>query len=288
MRRIVPISLIAAASASLCAAQTFASPDAESGPLANLTSGQVIEVPPVAQPGDGGIGAAGSARAAGIPLAPAVGSNGTESQQRQQAKRVSATEAKGLGQPPAGLKRSVPGNDKPQPSGREARAADSASWTDHWLVRTIAALVILGGLLWCVRWFMIRLAAGGVGGLASQLGAGGRSPQGVMEVLGRYPVSRGHTLVLLKMDRRVLLLGQSPAGFTTLSELTDAEDVASILTKTADAEGRTMSRRFGELLRGMERDSTLIDEETGGGAPTTPRLAMRLAGTNVGRNGGVA
>jgi flagellar biogenesis protein FliO len=288
MRRIVPISLIVAASASLCAAQVLERPDAESGPLANLTSGQVIEVPPVAQPGDGGIGAAVTARAAGVPVAPSGGNAGAESQQRQ-AKKASASEAKGLGQPPAGLKRSAPSNDKPQTGGRDARAAEGASWTDHWLVRTVAALVILGGLLWCVRWFMIRLAAGGVGGLASQLGAGGRSPQGVMEVLGRYPVSRGHTLVLLKMDRRVLLLGQSPAGFTTLSELTDAEDVASILTKTADAEGRTMSRRFGELLRGMERDSTLIDEETGGGgAPTTPRLAMRLAGTAAGRNGGVA
>jgi flagellar biogenesis protein FliO len=50
------------------------------------------------------------------------------------------------------------------------------------------------------------------GGLVGAMGAGGRAPSGVLEVLGRYPVARGSTLVLLKLDRRVLLLAQSRGG----------------------------------------------------------------------------
>lgn len=273
MRR--TISIITLAMSALAQVSARAEPqapahlDAEAAPLANLPGGQVIEVPPPALPGD----AAPAFNRPAPVVQPMVRAAPPTSKPESP-----ASERKTLGQPGTPTKR-------PQgaPSQMTPDAGPGASWTDHWLVRTFFALVCLGALLGAARWFMLKIGPGG--GLASQLGAGGRAPQGVMEVLARYPVSRGHSLVLLKMDRRVLLLGQSPAGFTTLSELTDAEDIASILTKTADAEGRSMTHRFGEILRGMERDPSIVDAESGPAAvPTTPRLAMRLAGAT--RHGG--
>lgn len=263
--------------------------NAEDGPVANLTNGQVVEVPEVAQPGSTSTAAAmqptslppTTVKKAGTAPAPV-----NTAADAERSRRASASEGKSLGAAPTGSKKATgTAADSASKADRTGGAKD-ASWSDHWLVRTAGALIILGGLLWCVRLFMVRLASGGGMGFAAQFGAGGRSPAGLMEVLGRYPVSRGHTLVLLKLDRRVLLLGQSAAGFTTLTELTDAEDVASILTKAADTDGKTMTRRFGELLRGMERDASLIDEESGRGeltaSPISPRAAMRLAGGNGG------
>jgi hypothetical protein len=87
----------------------------------------------------------------------------------------------------------------------------------------------------------------------------------VLEVLGRYPVGRGANLVLLKLDRRVLLLCQlhgkgGPQGaMSTLCEITDPEEVASILVKTRDAQGETLARKFqGVLARQHAADEAAI------------------------------
>lgn len=154
---------------------------------------------------------------------------------------------------------------------RSAGAARTPSVFDHWIIRTAGALALVIGLILLCKKFFIRMSMNG-GGVASQFGAGGRAPSGVLEILARYPVSRGHTLVLLKMDRRVLLLGHSAQGFNTLAELTDSEEVASILVKTRDEEGETMTARFNALLRGMERDPSTIAAET---EPQRPAFAAR-------------
>lgn len=126
-------------------------------------------------------------------------------------------------------------------------------------LRTIGGLAVVLGLIFVMRWAIVR-GARRRGGLMGQLGAGGRAPSGLLEVLGRYPVGRGQTLSLLRLDRRVLLLSQSSSGFTTLAEVTSPDDVASILMKAADEEGVSMTHRFQKLLKGMERDPSLVEE----------------------------
>jgi hypothetical protein len=133
------------------------------------------------------------------------------------------------------------------------------------LVGVVALIVVIGGT--------VRLVSRRSGGLMAALGAGGRAPSGLLEVLGRYPVGRGSTLILLKMDRRVLLLSQGGGGklggatMTTLCEVTDAEDVASILLKVRDEEGDTLARKFQGMLSGAERAATASLEEE----QSTPR-----------------
>lgn len=157
--------------------------------------------------------------------------------------------------------------------GTSAGAAGAGAAGKPWFGRTMLAL---GGVLALAvaSGAVARRLARGQGGLRASLGAGGRAPAGIMEILGRYPVGRGSTLVLLKLDRRVLLLSQSAggrlgagAGMSTLCEITDPEEVASILVKSRDADGDSMSERFRSMLarfdRGMEDGEESGPERSG-------------------------
>lgn len=125
---------------------------------------------------------------------------------------------------------------------------------------------------------LTRRIAGTSGGVAGALGPAGRAPSGLLEVLGRYPVARGSTLVLLRVDRRVLLLNQTAGGrwggarFTTLSEITEPEDVASILVKAGEDDTVAARAKFGQALAEFEA-SAPID---GSDAPVAePKLQAR-------------
>ncbi|GAB4553730.1 MAG: hypothetical protein Tsb0013_16220 [Phycisphaerales bacterium] len=145
-----------------------------------------------------------------------------------------------------------------------AGVTDAEGW-----IRTGLALGAVIGLLMVLRHLLVR--AGRRAGVAGALGAGGRAPSGVLTVLGRYPIARGRSLVLLQLDTRVMLLDQSADGFRTLSEITDEREVASILMKTRDEEGASQAARFNEMLRDLERDPRTLDD-----AYTTDELARRV------------
>lgn len=143
---------------------------------------------------------------------------------------------------------------------RPAKAAAKSDGGKHnWIGSTVIPLAGVLGLA-AVGARLLRTAAKRSGSLRSALGAGGRAPSGIMEILGRYPVSRGATLVLLKLDSRVLLLSQTSggrfgagAGFQTLAEINDPEEVASILIRSRDAEGDSLAERFRSMLHRFDR-----------------------------------
>lgn len=121
--------------------------------------------------------------------------------------------------------------------------------------RTAGALSLVVVVILAIA-AIVRRLAGRSSGLMHAIGAGGRAPSGLLQVLGRYPVGRGQTLVLFKLDRRVLLVCQSGgvkgAGMRTLCEVTDPEEVASILLHAAEAEGRSLSSRFRDMVSGFD------------------------------------
>jgi flagellar biogenesis protein FliO len=146
--------------------------------------------------------------------------------------------------------------DEPQPASEGAARAIASGWS---VAQTILALGFVLSII-VVLGIVVRKVARNHGGFAAALGAGGRSPAGILEVLGRYPMGRGASLVLIKFDRRILLVQQSAGrglrgqmSMSTLCEVTDAEDVASILTKTRDEEGASMAKRFQEVLSKEDR-----------------------------------
>jgi flagellar biogenesis protein FliO len=126
------------------------------------------------------------------------------------------------------------------------------------LSAVLALIVLIAGV--------VKKLSGRVGGLAAAIGAGGKAPSGILSILGRYPLDRGTTLILLRADRRVLLLSQSRTGgrfgtsattLTTLSEFTSEADVASMVAKASAAEGKAPSQRFQQALE----DESLTHEE---------------------------
>lgn len=123
-----------------------------------------------------------------------------------------------------------------------------------WL-RVVGALAIVIAIIFAVRFTIRRVAT--TGGLRGQFGAAGRAPSGVLEVLGRYPISRGQSLVLLRVDQRVLLLSQSGSGFRTLANFDEPSDVASLLMRTRDDQSESLSGKFRQMLGAFERDPTM-------------------------------
>ncbi len=118
----------------------------------------------------------------------------------------------------------------------------------------------LGGILLLIFGLaqLYKRLAKSQGGLAGAMGAGGSAPSGLVEILGRYPVSSKMTLVVMRFDRRVLLLSHAGGGrgknsqmgaMTTLCELDRPEDVASVLLKVRNEEGDSIAQSFARTLR---------------------------------------
>lgn len=148
------------------------------------------------------------------------------------------------------------------PERRGASIAEStpgakASSTPGSELRTFLALGGVVSAILALAWGLKRVAKA-KGGLAGAVGAGGRSPAGLLSVLGRYPIARGQTLILLRLDRRVLLLSQTwargGARLSTLAEITDPEEVASVLVKAQDAEGESVSERFRAIVERLNHE----------------------------------
>lgn len=146
-------------------------------------------------------------------------------------------------------------------------ASPSTPLTDPGNLTTLGSLVLVLALIGATAWVVKRASRNGT--LMSSLGAGGRAPSGILEVLGRYPLARGSTLIMLKVDRRILLISQTTKGkwggamggesaLQTLSEITDPEDVASILMKVQDDESRAANERFQGLLGLADREQTRL------------------------------
>lgn len=129
----------------------------------------------------------------------------------------------------------------------------------------------LGGTL-----LVIVLTRSVIKRFGGQLGPGKR-PSGVVEILARYPVARGQQVVLLKVGRRVLVVHQGAQAMQTLSEFSEADDVADLITRceagTKNAKDPTRDFSFDALLRTAGKS---FDEETGASraARVDPRDAL--------------
>ncbi len=163
---------------------------------------------------------------------------------------VATTPQDGAGiAPPAAAPAESPANERlplgapPRPAALE-QAEPSRMW------RAIdprqSEVVRVGGALAAVLLLLVL-----VRGL---LRAGGRQPRpwGVLEVLGRYPVGRSQSLVLLKLGGRVVLVHQTRAGMSPISEVSEPQEVAALLGRV-EAAGRGRGSGFHGLLKRLTR-----------------------------------
>ncbi len=113
------------------------------------------------------------------------------------------------------------------------------------IARVVGGLAVVIGLLVVVRLFIKRTGWG----MAS-----GSRPSGVVEILARFPVGRGHQLILLKLARRVVLLHHSGSTMTTLSEVSDPDEVAALLARV-EAGTRRAGSEAGRFKAALKRFS---------------------------------
>lgn len=149
----------------------------------------------------------------------------------------------------------VPREDE---STTEQSAATSGGWA-----RSLASVALVVGLI-LVLAAAARFLSRRSGSVAAMMGPGGRAPSGVIEVLARYPVARGQVLVLLRIDRRVLLLSQNISakggGLTTLSQFDDPSEVAAILQQTRDEASESVSARFRQAMERFQGADDRLDQ----------------------------
>lgn len=110
-----------------------------------------------------------------------------------------------------------------------------------WSLRTLGALAIVIFLILFLRG-LIRRFAGPFAGIPAK--------GGVLEILARYPFGKNQSLVLLKLDQKILLLCQTPQNVQTITEVNEPEDVASLLKKIRDDNGESFDNKLERLLKG--------------------------------------
>ena len=139
-------------------------------------------------------------------------------------------------------------------------------------------------LIWVLR-TLIRKSAGS--GAARGLLARVRAPEGVASIMARYPVARGEHVVLLEVGRRILVVHQASGSMTTLSELTDRDEVADIRARiTGEERVKTEESFTPSFEASLEADSTVASLEPVEGMPgfvaetvdLTQRKRSRLTG----------
>ncbi len=110
-------------------------------------------------------------------------------------------------------------------------------WMNPWL-RMVGALVLVIALIFGLQWFVKRLAGSR---LARPGRPGGKS--GPLDVLWRGSLSPKQQVFLVRMGRRVLLVGSSAGTLTRLCEVTDAEEVAELLSAAGKQEEKPVEPR---------------------------------------------
>lgn len=156
----------------------------------------------------------------------------------------------------------VPRTAEPRALATPSSPASLGTGALRTIVSLVAVLAVIFGIATVFKKFVLKNPS-----LAVSMNASSRSPAGILEIVGRYPLNRGSSLVLLRLDRRILLLAQntSTAGrsivrsgatsLSTLCEITSAEEVASILAKARDDEGESITAKFQSLLSGISDDA---------------------------------
>jgi len=134
----------------------------------------------------------------------------------------------------------------------------SSALGGNWMLSTLAALGVVIGLVYGIRWLLRR---GGVGTKAA--------PQGsVVEVLSRTTVAPRSHVLLMRIGSRILIVNDSTAGMRTLATVEDPEEVADLLGALDASKANSLSQNFSGVMKklsgqwsGAEDQSMEVDPD---------------------------
>lgn len=139
--------------------------------------------------------------------------------------------------------------------GHESNAAPETGG-DDWLLSTLAALGVVIGLVFVIRWALRR---GGVVTTAAPKGS-------VVEVLSRTTVAPRSHVLLLRVGQRILIVSDSSAGMRTLDSVQEPEEVAGLLGAVDAVAPTSMSKSFNGVMKklsGQWSDAELVGASGG-------------------------
>ncbi len=152
----------------------------------------------------------------------------------------------------------APPVEMPEEIGEEETPSSLGLAKDE-MVRIGGALGVILILLFGLRYLVRRLG----GPLA-----GGRRPSGVVEVLARYPVGKGQSLVLMRLARRILVLHQASGSMSMLTEVSDPDEVANLISRLESGSRLADAAMFRRTLNSFEEQH---DEAAGSSQEEWPR-----------------
>lgn len=104
--------------------------------------------------------------------------------------------------------------------------------------RVLAALGIVIGLIFVLRWF----------GRFFFPAAVGRGKSRAVEVISRSPLSPKQQVMLLRVGRRVIVVGDSGSQMNPLCEITDPDEIAALVGQLRDDKTSAPTRAFGTMF----------------------------------------
>jgi flagellar biogenesis protein FliO len=110
--------------------------------------------------------------------------------------------------------------------------------------RIASALAIVVGLFLVFAWLLRR----GGRSVASTL------PSDVVSVLGRVPLATRQFADLLQVGNKLVLVASSPAGPSTLTEVTDPTEVDRLIGLCRQADPHSTTKAFEQVFRQLARD----------------------------------
>ena len=172
--------------------------------------------------GGSAVGGGGMAGGASTDAGPAVPPAAVSKYEGKPIRRADAIPGDGAG-----------GADTAAPADATATPAAGLSTS-----RLILALAVVLGLIFGLRYLARR---------AFPQAAGGR-PTGAVRVLGRTSVAPRQQVMLLQVGRRVLVVGDSGGAMRSLAEISDPDEVASLIGQTQRQQQTTPTQQFATWL----------------------------------------
>ena len=136
--------------------------------------------------------------------------------------------------------------DDPNP-----RANTGVGSLEYWL-QTLFALAVVIALIFGLRWLLRKFSGQALPGSGGAL----------VEVLARTPIGYKTQVVFLRVNERIIVAGQTPAGINTLAQFDEPEDVAAVLQQVTASRSGSISGGFAKVLGQHQTDGD--DAELGG------------------------
>lgn len=154
------------------------------------------------------------------------------------------------------------GSKRPERSARSAFSSTSAgkNWWFEGIMSLAAVLMLVGILAYVVRKWLPG---------ARQLDRAG------LEILGKTHLSPKQSLAVVKIGRRLVMIGITPDRISSLATIDEPAEVAAMLADFSGA-GRTgLQNRFGAWMDRAESDFTQLDEPMTRGMDQEPARYRR-------------